>query len=108
MGADEESGWRASVDTEKWRGQGYGSRCARSLEAPCALHADHGPRLALRPCLRKDFTPLLRASRPVGGRVCPGVVQADAPRHGANLALSWPTRSEGAAAVARPCPRCGP
>src|SRR5271163_2064929 len=108
MGTDEESGRGASVDAEKWCRQSHSAGCARSLEASRAVDVDHGPRIALRPCLRKSFTALLRASRSAGGRVCPGVVQADAPRHGANLALSWPTRSEGAAAVARPCPRCGP
>ena len=107
MGTDEESGRRASVDTEKWCGQIYGARCARSVEASRALHADHGPRLAVRPCLRKDFAALLRASGSVSGRVCSGMVQADAPRHGADLALPWSARSKGGAAVARPCPRRG-
>ena len=77
-------------------GNGYGAGCARSLEASRALHADHGPRLAVRPCLRKDFAALLRASGSVRRRVCAGMVQADAPRHGADLALPWPARSEGA------------
>ena len=71
------------------------------------IHADHGPRLAVRPCLRKDFTALLRASGSVRRRVCQGVVQADAPRHGADLAVPWPARSEGDAAVAGPCSRRG-
>ena len=45
-------------------------------EASCAVHADHGPFPAVRSCLRKDFTALLRAPGPVCGRVCPGMVQS--------------------------------
>src|ERR1039458_2623862 len=107
MGTDEESGRGASVETEKWRWRRYGAGSARSVEASCAIHADHGPLLALRPCLRKDLTALLRASGSVRRRVCAGVVQADAPRHGADLAVPWPARSERASAVARPCSRRG-
>ena len=107
MGTDQEPGRCASVDTEEWRRRRYGAGCARSVKASCALHADHGPRLAVRPCLRKDFTALLRASGSVRRRVRAGVVQADAPRHGADRALPWPARSEGAAALARPCSRRG-
>src|ERR1700687_5158434 len=103
MGTDEESGGCASVDTEKWRRQRYGAGCARSLKASLAIHADHRPRLAIRPCLRKDFTALLRASGTVRRRVCAGVVQADAPRHGADPPVPWPARSEGAPDMARPC-----
>src|SRR5208283_721560 len=80
---------------------------ARSVKASRAIQADHCPRLAVRPCLRKNFTALLRASGSVSRRVCAGVVQVDAPRHGADLALPWPTRSEGAPAVARPSSRRG-
>ena len=40
-------------------------------------------------------------------RVCAGVVQADASRHGADLAIPWPARSERAPAVARPRSRGG-
>ena len=63
------------------------------VEASRAFHADHRPRLAVRPCLRKDFEALLRESGPVRGGVRPGVVQADAPRHGTARTLS---RSGGA------------
>ena len=62
MGTDQEPGRCASVDTEEWRRQRYGAGCARSVKASCAIHADHGPRPAVRPGLRKDFTALLRAS----------------------------------------------
>ena len=62
MGTDQEPGRRASVDTEEWRWRRYGAGCARSVEASRPIHADHGPRLAVRPGLRKDFAALLRAS----------------------------------------------
>src|ERR1700683_4986682 len=101
MGTDEESGGRASVDTERWRGQWHGAGCARSGKASCAIDADHGPCVAIRSGLRKDFAALLRASGTVRGCVCAGVVQADAPRYGADSALSWAARSEGAADLAR-------
>ena len=70
-----------------------------------ADHADHGPLLAVRPCLRKDFAALLREPGSVRGCLCPGVVQADAPRHGPARALSRPGGSRGGAAVAGPRPR---
>ena len=68
--------------------------------APTMLTTDLS--LAVRSCLRNDFAALLRASAGVRRRVRQGVVQADAPRHGTALALSWPARSQGAAAVAGP------
>jgi catalase (peroxidase I) len=90
MGADQEPGRCASVDAEKWRRRRYHTGCARSFQASCAHHADHRPLLAVRPCLRKDFAALLRTSGSVGRRVCASVVQADAPRHGADHAVPWP------------------
>ena len=71
------------------------------------VHDDHGPLFAVRPCLRKDCKALLRESGSVRRRVCQGVVQADAPRHGPDRALSRPARSKGVAAVARPHSRSG-
>ena len=47
MGADQEPGRCASVDTEEWRGQRYGAGCTQWLQASRAVHADHGPRPAL-------------------------------------------------------------
>ena len=105
MGTDQEPGRCASVETEEWRRRRHGAGCARPVKASRAIHADHRPRLAVRPCLRKDLKALPRESGSVRRRVRPGVVQADAPRHGPDRALSRPARSEGAAAVARPDPR---
>ena len=71
--------------------------------APSMLTTD----LALRfdPVLRKDCAALLRASGSVRRRVRPGVVQADAPRHGPPRALSRPGGPGGRADLARPRPR---
>jgi hypothetical protein len=68
---------------------------------PCAVNADHGPRPAFRSRVRKDFAALLRASRSIRRRVCSGMVQAHAPRHGPDPALPWTTGSQGDAALAR-------
>src|SRR5438874_12467860 len=96
MGTDEEPSRSASVDTEKWHGQWHSTGCARCIKAPLAIHADHGPGVAVRSCLRKNLATLLRAPGPIRRRVCAGLVQADAPRHGTDPALPWPAGSEGA------------
>ena len=105
MGADQEPGRRASVDAEGRRRRRHGAGCARPVEASRADHADHRPRAAVRPGLREDLAALPRESGSVRRRVRPGVVQADAPRHGPDRALSRPARSEGDAALAGPDPR---
>src|SRR4051812_36473216 len=101
MGTDEEPGRRASVDTKGRRGRRHRAGRARWVQASRAFFADHRPRLAVRPGLRKNFEALLRESKSVRGRVCPRVVQADAPRYGPNRTLSRATRPEGAAFLAR-------
>src|ERR1700733_9609689 len=107
MGADEEPGRCAPVEAEGWRGRRYRARRSRPVEATLAGHADPRPRVAVRPCLRKNLEALLRAPGSVRGRIRSGVVQADAPRYGPPVALSWPARSQGAAAVAGPASRRG-
>src|SRR5580700_1025685 len=101
MGTDEKPRRCASVDTNKWRRQRYSAGCARSVETSRALYADYGFVFEIRPGLRKDFAALLRASGSVRGRVCAGVVQADAPRHGSDRALPWSARSEGDPEIGR-------
>src|SRR5271156_248584 len=107
MGADEESGWRASVDAEEWRRQGHGAGCARFIEEARAIDADHGPRLAVRSGLRKNLAAVLQKSGSARRCVCQGVVQANAPRHGTCLPLPWAAGAEGAPVVARPGSRSG-
>ena len=41
MGADQEPGRCASVETEGWRRRRYGAGCARPVKASRASHADH-------------------------------------------------------------------
>src|SRR6476660_7572320 len=104
MGADEEPGRRISVEGDE-RG-GYDSGRPRSVEEACADDADHGSLATVRPRLREDFPPLLRASGSVRRRVRSGVVQADAPRHGSDYPLFGPARSERDADLAGPDPGC--
>ena len=95
----------------QWKAKGrrrHDSGRPRPIEAARADHADDGSLAAARSDLRKDLAALLREPASVRGRVCPGVVQADAPRHGPDRALSRAARSEGGTGVARPDPRCGP
>ena len=105
MGTDEEPGRCAPVEAEGRRRRQYRAGCARPFEASCAIHADHRPRSAVRPCLREDFTALHGESGSVRRRIRPGVVQADAPRHGPARALSRPGGSCGRTHLARPHPR---
>ena len=102
MGADQEPGRRLAVEGERRRSHDSGR--PRPVEEACADHADHGSRAAVRPGLRKDLAALLRASGPVRRRICPRVVQADAPRHGPDPSLSRPARAEGDADLAGPDP----
>ena len=60
--------------------------------------------LKLDPIYEKISQALPRESAGVGGRLRQGLVQADAPRHGADFAVSWPARSRGAADLAGPIP----
>ena len=82
---------KSPAGAHQWVAKGAaadGSRCARPVEEAPADHADHGPVAAVRPGLRKDFAALPGESGSVRRRVRPGVVQADAPRHGPARALS--------------------
>ncbi len=75
---------------------------ARSGEAARAGHAHHGPRPPHGPGLRADLPALPREPAGVRRRVREGVVQADAPRHGADHPLPRPAGAVRAAAVAGP------
>ncbi len=82
-------------------GQGHRAGCSRSEEEPRADHVHDGPRAEDGPGLREDLQALPRESGRVRGGLRQGVVQADAPRHGARLALPRPGGSR-AAVVAGP------
>ena len=91
----------------QWKAKGAAparSGRARPVEEACADHADHRSGAEVRPGLREDLPPLLRAPGPVRRRVRPRVVQADPPRHGADPALSRPARAQGDADLAGPDP----
>ena len=77
------------------------ARCARPAEEAPPDDADDRPRAALRPGVREDLAPLLRAPGAVRGGVRQGLVQAAAPRHGPGHPLPRPVGA-GAAALAGP------
>ena len=90
LGADEEPRRREAVDAEESRGPGHRARRARSVEAARADDADDGPRAEGGSDLRADRQALPREPGPARRRVRQGLVQAAAPRHGADLALPRP------------------
>ena len=98
----DESGRREAVEAEERRRRRHRSGRARPVEEDRAGDADDRPRAAVRSGLREDLAPLPREPAGVRRRVREGVVQADAPRHGADRALPRPAGSQGAAAVAGP------
>ena len=78
------------------------------VEDPRPDDADDGPRAAVRPGLRADLAALPGEPGPARGRVRPGLVQADAPRHGPDPALPRTAGPAGDAALAGPGPRRRP
>ena len=103
VGTHEEPGRRESVGRE--RGRGDDPRSGRSVEKALADHVDDRPVAAGRPGVRKNLAALHGEPRRVRRRVRPGVVQADAPRHGPARAVSRPRGSRGGAHLAGPDPR---
>ena len=98
---------KSPAGAKQWKAKGADGddpRRLRQVEEACADDADDRPVAAVRPGLREDIAAVLRASRPVRGRVCPRLVQAHAPRHGAGRALPRPARAEGDADLAGPDP----
>ena len=104
VGADEEPGRCVAVDSQGRVGTGHRAGCPRSVEEARPHDVHDGPRPADGPDLRADLEALPREPGRVRRSLCQGVVQADAPRHGARLAAARPAGSP-AAVVARPCPR---
>jgi len=88
---------KSPAGAHQWKPkQGAGARTVPDAHDPSKRHAPSMLTTDLacaRPCLREDLTALLRECGSVRGRIRPGVVQADAPRIWAPVALSWPARS---------------
>ena len=96
---------KSPAGANQWKAKGARGNDAgraRHVEEACADDADHRPVAALRPGLRENLSALLRASGAVRGRFCAGLVQAHAPRHGPDRALSRPASAEGNADLAGP------
>src|SRR5580692_2696504 len=77
MGADRQPVRRAPVAAEGRGRGGDRARPAGPVAAAPADDADHRPVAAFRPGVRADLAAFPRAPRPAGGRLRPGVVQAD-------------------------------
>ena len=105
MGADQEPGRRASVEAEERRGRRHGAGRARPVEAHAPTMLTTDLVAAVRPGLREDLAALPREPGSVRRRLRPGVVQADAPRHGPARALPRPGGPDGGADLAGPDPR---
>ena len=104
MGADEEPGRRQPVAAEGRRRRGHRPAARRGRADAHPDDADDRPLAALRPRLRADLQALPREPGRARGRVRAGLVQADAPRHGADRPLPRPGGAERGAAVAGPGP----
>ena len=105
VGFDEEPCRRLPVGADRSCRGGHRTGCARSVEDARPHHAHDGPLTEDGPDLRADFEALPREPGGVRRRLRQGVVQADAPRHGAPHAVSRPAGACRAAVVARPRPR---
>ena len=94
---------KSPAGAKQWKAKGAEATIPDAYDkskkhVPTMLTSD----LALRldPGLREDLAALLRASGPVRGRLCPRLVQAHAPRHGTDRALSRQAGAEGNADLA--------
>src|SRR6476646_2169450 len=86
---------------------GHRAGCPRSVEEARPDDVHDGPGTEGGPELRDDFEALSREPGGIRRRVRQGLVQADAPRHGAYFAVPWAARSRAAVAVAGPRSRFG-
>ena len=102
---DEESCRRDAVDSHGCICGGHRAGCSRSVEEARSDDVHDGP-LALKmdPDLCADFEALPREPGGVRGRLRQGVVQADAPRHGAPRAVSRPVGSRNRSCGKTPSP----
>ncbi len=97
-----------AVAREGCRREGHGAGCARPVEEIPAHddHRRHGD--ADGPEVQQDLATLPQEPQGVRRRLRPRVVQADPPRHGADLALPRPRGPEEAADLAGPRPERRP
>ena len=105
MGADPQPGRRHPVRSQGRPGDH--PRPLRSGQEAQAHDAGHGPDPALRPGLRKDLPPLPERPPGLQRSLCPGLVQADPPRHGAQGPLPGTGSAEGGPDLAGPPARAG-
>ncbi len=82
----------------------HDSGSLRSVEEAPADYVDDRPVASARPDLPEDIPPLLREPGSVRRRIRPGVVQADASRHGPGHPLPGSPGSQGDADLAGPDP----
>ncbi len=104
VGADQEPRGRQAMGAEghKRRGQGPGGGRRVAARADDDVDRRHGD--ADGPGLREDLAPVPRQSRGVRRSLPPRLVQADAPRHGAEDPLRRPRRAAGGPDLAGPDP----
>jgi catalase (peroxidase I) len=101
---------KSPAGAHQWRPKnGTGSDSMPDAHDPSKRHAPSmlTTDLSLRfdPAYEKISRRFYEHPRPIRRGVCPGVVQADPPRHGSDRALPRPTRSEGDPTLAGPNPR---
>ena len=108
VGRGAEPGRSVAVDPAGRRRGRHRAGRPRPVEDARPDVPDDGPRAAVRPGLRADRAALPGEPGPAGGRLRPGLVQADAPRHGPDPALPRAAGPAGGAALAGPRPRRGP
>ena len=80
--------------------------CSRSVEAACSCHVHDGPCAEVRPELSENIEALPGKPGGVPTRLCQGMVQADASRHGPARPLHRRAGSCRDTALAGSCPCC--
>src|SRR5580692_8092417 len=102
MGAHEEPRGCSTMDAQKRSSSGYGAGCPRLQKEARAYYVHDGPLAENGPNLREDLKALSREPSRACGCFLKGMVQVDASRHGAPLAVSRTSGSQGGAALAGP------
>jgi hypothetical protein len=108
MGPGQESRRSTAVGSYRPRRSGSCTGRPRSVKKTRPDHVHDGPRTEDGSNLCANLQALPREPTGIRGGLCEGMVQIDAPRHGADLAEPGLTRPCRAAVVARPRARSGP